>query len=63
MGEAARVFCGTEGHFCSIGCQVQGAHRDWAIGDPWVVVEAVVRCPICKEVDDHRLSCPTRWYA
>lgn len=26
-------------------------------------VEAIIRCPICKEADGHSLSCPTRWYA
>ena len=34
------VFCGTDGHFCSVGCHVQGEHRDWALTDPWVSIHA-----------------------
>lgn len=26
------------------------------------VIDAAVRCPICHAVNDHTLSCPTRWY-
>lgn len=41
MDTATRpVFCGTQGVFCSVGCQVRGEHRDWALTDPWVLVPA-----------------------
>jgi hypothetical protein len=33
------VFCGTDGRFCSVGCQVRGEHRDWALTSPWVAIE------------------------
>lgn len=55
----SKVFCGTDGQFCSVGCQARGEHRDWALTDPWV---AVARCPICHDRGGHSLSCPTRWY-
>jgi hypothetical protein len=41
----SKVFCGTDGeHFCSVGCQVKGAHRDNALNNPWVEVKDECPC-------------------
>lgn len=36
LDENRKSYCGNDGVFCSVGCQVRGSHRDEARSDPWV---------------------------